>query len=668
MARLGKAPKIQRISLKSWESGTVTAFDDRRTPIKGLRSSGNLILEQDGTVRPRPSTTEYGPQPVGKVLGEIFEFRRMVGTVTTNWMCSLQNKDGVTKLYIAKGEDSTWTEVSGKTYHATARGHFAQINEKVVVMNGEDTLSFLDTQTSVITAFTQIAAPGAPTLNANVGLTGTSFKVYYAVTANSSVGETEGSPVLAVQVSADRDMWNKDTQGIKINYTLPVGAKSANIYMGISIDGAGDPTLYCIAAGVDPTITTFMDNGTRGKDETRPLPKYNSTAGPRTMRAHVINGRVWMVGDKEKPFYVWRGGDYGHELDFSPSFGGGFSSIGSGTKEIPIAVKPYRDGKGDPRITVFSQGTNGLGKRNLLSPETLTYGDASFVVWKVEEDTGQDSTDGADSLVIHNNSLWFVSRDGVKTTGTIPQLQNVLSTNRVSNTIQDAIPNLNTAAMDLSVGCVYEGRIYWSLPVSSSKNSQMWVLDVERGGAWMKPWNLAADWLWLYNDNNGKTHFLALVNNRIIEFSYYKKTTDTDKAFRTEAQSGQVLFSDDGRDWGRLIQIIFTVLRPIGGVNFIISGLTEDGMYSDVVSKQFGSDATRSGWGEPRAGWSHRKKWGKTRTVPKVVTPATVDVAIEVDEDFQWFQYGWNSTQSGVDYSMSNVVAEYVNVGTKDLE
>ena len=55
--------------------GTVTAYDDGRTPTDGLKSSGNVYLDQDGTIRPRPSLTLYGPQPTGTVLGEIFPFR-----------------------------------------------------------------------------------------------------------------------------------------------------------------------------------------------------------------------------------------------------------------------------------------------------------------------------------------------------------------------------------------------------------------------------------------------------------------------------------------------------------------------------------------------------------------------------------------------------------------
>ena len=156
-----KTPKIQRISVRSWEAGTVTAFDDRRTPLKGLRHSENLILEQNGIIMPRPGTVTYGPPLLGKILGENFEVRAMSPTGPINWLINLQNVAGVTNAYVAKGEDATWTRIEGKTYDNEAPGHFLQVANKVLVMNGKDHLSFLDIPEMEITAFTAIADPVA---------------------------------------------------------------------------------------------------------------------------------------------------------------------------------------------------------------------------------------------------------------------------------------------------------------------------------------------------------------------------------------------------------------------------------------------------------------------------------------------------------------------------
>ena len=160
-------PKIQRKSIRNWLKGTVTAFDDGRTPEEGLRSSNNLILTQDGTLRPRPSLMRYGPQPTGTILGEVYEFVQTLSNDTENWMISVQNVAGTAKVYIAKGEDSVWTVANGKTYNTTAPCHFLQVDNKVLVMNGEDNLSYFDittvSGTPTVVPFTALTTPGAPT-------------------------------------------------------------------------------------------------------------------------------------------------------------------------------------------------------------------------------------------------------------------------------------------------------------------------------------------------------------------------------------------------------------------------------------------------------------------------------------------------------------------------
>jgi hypothetical protein len=424
--------------------------------------------------------------------------------------------------------------------------------------------------------------------------------------------------------------------------------------------------MYLLASGLDANTLNFIDDGSTAITLT-PMPTVNSTAGPRTTRGNVINGRPWMVGDADNPYYVRYGGDFGYELDFSPANGGGFASVGNGAKELPISVSSFRTGKGDSAVSVLSQGTNGHGLRYLLTPTSLTYGTTTFVVWQVTEDSGKDGTDSPDGVISYQNSLWYPSRDGFKTTGTKPQLQNVLSTDRISNTIQPAISSLNNSAMGKCVGLANEGRLYWALPVGGTSNSQIWVLDLDRQGAWMKPWNISADWMLLYNDNSGNTHHLVLSGNKLYELSYKVLTSDNGVTVPTSGDSGQITFSDDGREWGRLINLTFVLLRPQGTINFTVSGKTEDSSLAVVGTGVFLAKSTRGGWSEPKAGWSSLRGWSQIVTIPKTFNDATQEVYVDVDEDLQWYQYGWTSNDPGVDYNMSDVIATYVSVGVKDL-
>lgn len=654
-----KAPPIKRKSVRNWLNGVVTDNDDARTPVEGLRGSANVILQQDGVVTPRPSLALYGPQPVGTILGETFEFKN--NSTGEYWMINLQKVSSTTSAYIARGQDTSWTICTGKTYDNSSMGHFKQIQDKVLIMNGTDSLSYLNVPTSAVVPFSAILAPSAPTVvnNGSSDLTTatTPFSITYRVTANSTVGETEASASTARTVNTDRDLWNPTTQSLKITWSAVTGAQSYNVYMGVV--GLFE---YKIATGINGL--QFIDDGTFQQDIQTLYPTTNSTAGAKATRGEVINGRVFLVGDKDQPFYVRNGGDPGAELDFSPSHGGGFSLVGNGTKEKPTVVKSFRDGRGNSQITVLCQGSNGNGKRYLLTPSTLDFAGSTISFFEVTEDNGQDGTESPDGVVLYNDSLWYPSRDGFKTTGTKPQLQNILSTNRVSNTIQRDIKNLNSSAMGTCVGVGFEGRLYWALPVGTSANNEIWVLDLDRKGAWMKPWSVSADWMWLYNDNNGLTHFLITQNNQIMEFTYSQLTSDNGTAFATIGNSGIIKFSDDGREWAKVIQVVFTMLRPQGSINFTIAGKTEDASLATVGSEIFSTESTIAGWSE--VAWGERG-WSEVITVPVAFGDASYDVVVEVDEELQYLQYGWNTTEVGANYALSDVILEYVEIGIKDL-
>jgi hypothetical protein len=184
----------------------------------------------------------------------------------------------------------------------------------------------------------------------------------------------------------------------------------------------------------------------------------------------------------------------------------------------------------------------------------------------------------------------------------------------------------------------------------------------------MKPWNISAEWLWLYNDNSGNSHILVLEpDNTISELSYTNLTSDNGVAFSTSGSSGIIGFSPDKRQWGQLIQVVFTVLQPQGVINFLISGRTED---SELLVPLASSTLIASPVSNP-AGWSEAAygtyAWSDFRYVPTVFGDATQDFIVEVDAEVQYWEYAWNSTLAGVDYNVSNVVAEYVGLGIRDL-
>lgn len=668
-----KPLKIDRVSVKDWLKGTTTALDDGRTPIDGLRASGNVILDQDGTIRPRPSLVKYGTQPTGTILGEVFEFRKpsaTSGAVDEYWLVTMQNVAGVTNVYVNK-DGGAWQICNGKTYDNSATAHFIQVNSKVLVMNGKDNLSYLDIPTLSIIPFTSLAAQGATSAVAS-GMSGATMQYWYQISANSTVGESAASTAVATGSNSCklRDLWISGTD--KVTVTWPANASATsdttyNVYLAVQ-DPAGGGTATLIASGINGL--SFIDDGTVAQNVNTPAPLGDSTAGPKVKRASVINGQVFLLGDADHPDYIRYGGSGDSVLDFSPFDGGGWVEIARGTKEIPVAIKAFRDGKGNPQINVLCQGTNGTGKRYLMTPQTTTVGTTIIAFFDITEDNGQDGTDSPDGVVVYRDSLWYPSRDGFKTTGTKPQLQNILSTDTVSETILDDVRNLNSLYMSQCVGLAFQGRIYWALSNGSTTNNEIWVLDLNRGGAWMKPWNVPAAWMSLYNDNTGQTHHLILSpSNVLYELTYGQASNDDGTSFATNATSGLIKFSDDTLEWAKVIDITFVLLRPQGVVNFAVSGKTEDSSFAGVGSGSYIGTSSVAGWGE--AGWGGAPDqifgWSNFEVVPIIFGIAQQLVTVEVDEELNYIAWELDTNSIATDYQLADVIVRKINIGIKDL-
>lgn len=664
------SPKIQRVSLNDWLKGKGSTQDDGRIDPSGLTAAQNVLLEQDGVIRPWPSMVAYGPQPTGTVLGEVGDFKVVDGLTDTKWLITVQNVSGTARVYIRKDQDA-WIECTGKDFDLTARCHFAQIDNKVLITNGVDNLSYLDidpdsgTYQDVI-PFVQVDTPST-TGAVQTGLTGTTYPLSYKVTS-SNQGESAASAAFTVNVVKIRGSWNGTSEYVTITADRETNAEYYHVYINDASNSSSGEWEY-IGSVKDPgtgSTWSFRDTGSVSPDYTRTAPLGDSSAGPKASRASVINGRVYLTGDADNPRYVRFGGDVlGSELDFSPYGGGGYVEIGAGGKEIPLKVVSFRNGQGIPSIMALCQTSGGRGKRYILSPETTTLGSTLINFMSVAEDNGEDGTDAPDGVLVYKDALWYPSLDGFKSTFTKQQIQNILSTDEVSEAIEPDVNNISLSYLDKCCGVAFKGRLYWALPVGSSSNNQIWTLDLKRGRGWMLPRNVDADWLTLYEDNAGKTHFLVLSNNNIYEFSYASLTNDDGTAFSTYARSGIIKFSDDGEEYASVIDIKFVFLRPRGSIEIQVDGLLEDEETSQSTgTKSFNTATEYAGWSE--TSFTSPNEWGTTLEVPEGSTISRKTTTVEIDEELKWLTWSIKTNDAGVDYRLADVIVRYVNIGTKD--
>jgi len=656
---------IQTSSVVAWPGGQQSTNDISRLPTNGLFKTTNTYATQNGTIRPRPSLVLWGTQPTGTVLGEIFEFKDTTVVPNVYYRICLQNVGGTVNAYYSK-DGGAWTVATGKTYSTSAMARFFQINNAVGICTPTDNFSYLNIATKAVVPFVALSTPSAPTLTTNTGLTGTTFTMTYRIAANSTVGTTIASGVLSVPVSTDRDLWNSSTQSLTISWSSVSSAQSYNVYVGVG----GTGTEFLVASGI--TGLTFTDNGTAYQDTRQPYPIVDSTAGPKAARGDVINGQVFLCQIADDPYSVKVGGFYPYNLDFTPAHGGNTVPIGVGTKNLPVRVRLFRNYNGSSGIKVYCSGSNGHGKRYTMTPDTITVANTVVNIFDVSEDNGEDGTNSPDALIYYADSNHYPSIDGFKTDGTVPQLQNIISTRRESNTIQPDMATLNQDAMGGAVGLATEGRLFYALPVDSDSNNQIWVQDLDRGGGWWKPWYISADWLMQYNSNSvaqggdGKSHFLVLQDNKVYELSYQLLSNDNGVAFPTGFSSGRWYFSKDKRVCAKLLYVIITVLRPAGRITVEVNGQFKDTSTPVSASKtvEIDPNSTISGWSE--AGWGDLG-WSDIEVVPTADNVASIDIKVKVNKEVRWFEYTLSTTTANVDYQASDAVAEYVTTGIRDV-
>ena len=660
-------PKEQRDSLDTWNEGIVDANTADRIGAKGLRSSVNQILKQNGTVADRPSLVPYGQAAVGTILGEVAEFtKRSTGATSLNYEISIQNVSGTAQCYYRK-DGGTWTLAGGtKTFNTTARAHFCPIRDidssyndedKVLILNGEDTLSYLDINTLSVVSFTALSAASAPTLTVGAGLTGTNFTHRYRVTAGNR-GETAASSAATATTTKARSEWSAATENIKLTINRVTNANRYHIYYGT--EAGAEVYLTSVDDPGSGTTVDWVDSGFIDPNIYRPAPAGDTTAGPIGTRATFINGQVFITGDKTNPKYVRYGGTGLHILDFSPYGGGGYEPVG-GNKEIPVKVAAFRKNGGDPAITVLCKGTNGFGKRYIFSPQTI--GNTSY--FAVSEENGNDGTEAPDSVILAKDQLWYLSRDGGKTTLTKAQVQTILTTEGVTDKIENTVKRFNSLSLEYAWGLTYENRLYWGVAVGSDRNNQIYCLDLsnQRRGAWMGPWNVAADWGWLYNDNSGITHFCILQDNEIFEFTENVATQDNGVAFPTSMNIGIQKFSEDGKDWADVSRITFVFNQLNGSVNVAVTGKTEDQPLALIGSQTVVAETGVGGWGETTWG---DMAWGDIDYVPTEQGIDLPQITIEVGEEMNWWSAELTTTTANTSYELSRIIIEATNIGIKE--
>jgi len=625
---------------RGWGKGYQSFVTDSRTPLDALSDLTNATLDQDNLPRPRPSLILMGAQPLGTALG----FSTYINTTTgtpVKFDISMQVIAGVGVIHTRK-DGATWVAATGvgNSYSSTAIVNFCQSGKRVYISNGVNKMSYFNIATSTIVVYTALTTPSTPSA-VQTGLAGSNYNYRYRVSANNAVGESAASIAITQLVVLPRESWTPASQFITVTWSLVSGAVSYNLYVG-TVDG--EEKLL-----VTTTSLTFRDDATINPNPFVRAPSGNSTDGPILTQMWNKDGQLYGVGDINNLDYLWYDGGSGATGDFSPFNGGGNVGINSGGDTIPTAVRTYRTGRGEPALTVLSRGVAGVGKMHHVVFTSTVFDGTTINVPNVNEANGQSGTVSARAVIEVDNDLLYPTGQDFKSTGTAENVQNILSTRSIANDILPDVQRLNLAAMDKSCGLLYENKAYWSLPVGSAQNNQIWVKDMSRRGIWIMPWTIRADFMWLSENNvTGKVSHCIYDGTNVLEFTRSVAHQDNGVAFRSRVAHEGMVWSGSGMTMAAIQEQRFKLLQPAGAIQINSFGLNEDGAVDTLASSTYTQATSLTAYGQMMHsdGAFPALHSGDVGPIDFTSTGVAV-VTLEIDETVN--QLGWEIIGEAVD-------------------
>ncbi|MCA9318727.1 hypothetical protein KDA06_03730 [Candidatus Saccharibacteria bacterium] len=308
--------------------------------------------------------------------------------------------------------------------------------------------------------------------------------------------------------------------------------------------------------------------------------------------------KFYGVDDRDNPQYVWYSGDSQDAGSWSPFLGGGWVAIDYGGSTVPVAGLAFRDGKGTAAVTVLSKGAAGTGQMNHIVFQVQVIGDTPMVYPEVYPANGQAGAYGSRCVVEANNGIYYLTGLDIMTTNTVANMVNILVNSSVGTQINKDVKALNASALDKACGVEYQNAIYFAVARGSDENNEIWKLDLARNGVWMLPWTLPAKHLWKYEDSDGNTHLLALVNNKSVEFTRTVLTQDDGVPFSTRLRS-VLTFDKSGQSLADIDSAVHKLIHPVGAIEANAFGLDEDlEPTGSLASDVFTQTVDVTGWNE----------------------------------------------------------------------
>jgi len=639
------------LTIDKFDGGSNSLIDEARMPSKFAKESVNMIQVQDSIWKTRWGTTYYGAEHA----------------LNPDGACEYVKSDASTEL-ITIADGKAWkstnggalTEITGATFTAGTQCYFMQIAGYLYIANGTDALARYDG--SILTTYTEIAAPANLGASITSGLTSGSFTYYAEVTALNAVGETVGSTEASITVNKKRDTWTAGTDKLTWYWDTVATATRYQLYLA---DESGDEVLL-----TSTTNLNYTDDGTVDLNTYVEPPLQNTTGAPKFIAMCVSNNRVWATNDTNSKYTVYFSGTGQFISNFSDFYGGGWINLEKGGRELPISIKHYQSGSGEGRATALCRTPDGRGAVWQLTISTATIGDTSFSVPSATKVVGSFGTESVLGVVQTENDIAFPNRKGWFSLGPEKNYYGILRTKEKSSNERPYWRSLEGSKISTICAYFYDAKIFISVPHTTSGNDKIVVYDTERSN-WAVDWSIGAKQFFEYTDTNNKTHFLyiPLSGTKLIELSE-NTLNDLGTAFNQSYVSPLLPVSKNKTDVFNLKEAIVELGRPQGSIKFQILGVGADNNFTSLATKTITNFGADTGVGSDLAGDffatstnDNSKQVAAVWTVYFTATPTTyaqaiTKAAIKKRAKVYALQFRVYSTTASTDYSILSLQAK----------
>lgn len=538
-------------------------------------------------------------------------------------------------VYRSTDDGATWNLCSGVTLTIGAEVKMNQYNAFLYLTNGIDIIARYDGSTTLQT-YTSLSAPVAATIAAT-GLSGSTYTVYYKISAVSPVGFSVASAKVSQAVSKPREDW--DTTSNFLTLTLPSpAATQTRVDIYYSTDDLNYYYIDSVVSSVAVPGVTYKDDGSAPIIPSTTAPTGNTTQGPTVSELVNVGSRMYGVRDPNNRYRIWFTSGSPPYGAFSSGYDGGYLDWQLGGKYLPVQVADYRDGKGTPLATVWCNSADGQGCIIQMSLDTVTVGSISVTVPSAYKLPGSRGTPAPGSVVNVLNDYMFYNTQAFYNLGSRPQLLQILSTDEVSANIRPTVKTISHSAEARIASVYFDAKVYFSVPYNNDTNNATIVFDTERK-AWLPTaFDIGFTRFLRYTDNSGNQHLLCLKagDTQISEIStgFYG---DYGVAFNTSLLTGLYPTVKDRFDFQFVEEMEFEFSQPQDDIFVELLGYERANGYGSIKTTPVNIESTVEDAGWDSAMWD-TLPWDDTAVVPTIVSESS-------DKRYSTVQKEMNSVQ-----------------------